>query len=65
MLIIQVKFCLFNAIYIPYSSLHIMVPVDSDGGLIAPAVFFALILNSYLQPSVRSVTVNAQSGTFT
>lgn len=64
-LIIQVKFYLFNAIYIPYSSLHIMVPVDSDGGLIAPAVFFALILNSYLQPSVRSVTVNAQSGTFT
>lgn len=42
-----------------------MVPVDSDGGLIAPAVFLALILNSYLEPSVRSVTVNAQSGTFT
>lgn len=64
-IIIQVKFYIFNVIYIPYSSLHIMVPVDSDGGLIAPAVFFALILNSYLEPSVRSVTVNAQSGTFT
>lgn len=42
-----------------------MVPVLSDGALIAPAVFFALILNSYFPPSTRSVTVKAQSGTLT
>ena len=42
-----------------------MVPVLSDGALIAPAVFFALIRNSYFPPSTRSVTVKAQSGTLT
>lgn len=52
-------------LYTPYSSLQIMVPVLSDGALIAPAVFLALILNSYFPPSTRSVTVKAQSGTLT
>lgn len=42
-----------------------MVSVCSEGGLNAPAAFFARILNSYLQPSCRSVTVYAGSTTFT
>ena len=57
--------CIKNKIDLPYSSLQIMVPVLSDGALIAPAVFFALTRNSYFPPSTRSVTVKAQSGTLT
>lgn len=52
-------------LHLPYSSLQMMVPVLSDGALMAPAVFLALILNSYFPPSTRSVTVKAQSGTLT
>lgn len=44
------RMCIKNKIDLPYLSLQIMVPVLSDGALIAPAVFFALIRNSYFPP---------------
>lgn len=49
----------------PYSSVQMMVSVCSEGGLSAPAAFFARILNSYLHPSCNSFTVKAVSTTFT